>query len=132
MRFQSAIAAALLIAGPLAAQSSLSAEIDRRAKELEPKVVAWRRDFHEHPELSNREQRTGKIVADYLKSIGLEVRYPVANTGVVAILKGGRPGPVVALRADMDALPVTEEVDLPFKSTVRTSYNGQEVGVMQA
>jgi amidohydrolase len=82
--------------------------------------------------LSNRESRTGKIVADYLKSLGLEVRYPVAHNGVVATLKGGRPGGVVALRADMDALPVTEEVDLPFRSTVRTQFNGQEVGVMHA
>src|SRR3954471_1371533 len=123
---------ALLLAAPAAAQSPLAAEIDRRAKALEPQVVAWRRDFHEHPELSNRESRTGKIVADYLKTLGLEVQYPVANTGVVAVLKGGRPGPVIALRADMDALPVTEDVDLPFKSTVRTQYNGQEVGVMHA
>ena len=128
------LAALLLIsaATSLTAQSPLSLEIDRRAKEIEPKVLAWRRDFHQFPELSNREQRTGKVVADYLKSLGMEVRYPVANTGVVAILRGGRPGPVVALRADMDALPVTEEVDLPFKSTVRTQYNGQEVGVMHA
>jgi amidohydrolase len=123
---------ALLIAAPAAAQSTLAAEIDRRAKDVEPQVLAWRRDFHKNPELSNREHRTGKVVADYLKSLGMEVRYPVANTGVVAVLKGGRPGPVVALRADMDALPVTEEVDLPFKSTVRTQYNGQEVGVMHA
>jgi amidohydrolase len=123
---------ALLCAAPAAAQSTFAAEIDRRAKEVEPRVLAWRRDFHQHPELSNREQRTGKVVAEYLKSLGMEVRYPVANTGVVAVLKGGRPGPVVALRADMDALPVTEEVDLPFKSTVRTQYNGQEVGVMHA
>src|SRR3954469_9828465 len=99
---------ALLVAAPAAAQSSFAAEIDRRAKEVEPKVLAWRRDFHEHPELSNREQRTGKIVADYLTSLGMEVRYPVAGNGVVAVLTGGRPGPVVALRADMDALPVTE------------------------
>ncbi len=128
------IAAVLLVftATSLVAQSPLSAEIDRRAKEIEPQVVTWRRDFHKNPELSNREQRTGKIVADYLKSLGMEVRYPVANTGVVAVLRGGRPGPVVALRADMDALPVTEEVNLPFKSTVRTQYNGQEVGVMHA
>src|SRR5437870_8095243 len=117
----------LLLAVPAAAQAPFAAEIDRRAREIEPQVLAWRRDFHQHPELSNREQRTGKVVADYLKSLGMEVRYPVANTGVVAILKGGRPGPVVALRADMDALPVTEEVDLPFKSTARTQYNGQEV-----
>jgi amidohydrolase len=125
---------ALLIATPAAlqSQSPLAAEIDRRSKEVEPKVIEWRRDFHKNPELSNREQRTGKVVADYLRSLGMEVRYPVANTGVVATLRGGRPGPVVALRADMDALPVTEEVDLPFKSTVRTQYNGQEVGVMHA
>src|SRR3954463_11384989 len=127
------ITIALLFAPAFAAaQSSLAAEIDKRSKDVESQVVAWRRDFHEHPELSNREQRTGKVVADYLRSLGMDVRYPVANTGVVAVLKGGRPGPVVALRADMDALPVTEEVDLPFKSTVRTQYNGQEVGVMHA
>jgi amidohydrolase len=128
------ITLALLFAAPaiVSAQAPLSAEIDRRAKDVEAQVVAWRRDFHEHPELSNREARTGKIVADYLKSLGLEVRYPVAHNGVVATLKGGRPGGVIALRADMDALPVTEEVDLPFKSTVRTQYNGQEVGVMHA
>jgi amidohydrolase len=124
---------ALLAPGVIPAQaSSFAAEIDRRAKDVEANVVAWRRDFHEHPELSNRESRTGKIVADYLKSLGLEVRYPVAHNGVVATLKGGRPGGVVALRADMDALPVTEEVDLPFRSTVRTQFNGQEVGVMHA
>ena len=125
----------LLIAFPCAARAqanSLDAEIDRRAKDVESQVVAWRRDFHEHPELSNREVRTGKIVADYLTSLGLEVRRGVAHNGVVAVLKGGRPGPVVALRADMDALPVAEEVDLPFKSTVRTTFNGQDVGVMHA
>src|SRR5690349_2518434 len=102
MRF---VLIAILLAAPAAAQTTFAAEIDRRAKDLEPQVLAWRRDFHQHPELSNREQRTGKIVADYLKSLGMEVRYPVANTGVVAVLKGARPGPVVALRADMDALP---------------------------
>src|SRR6185436_1313656 len=119
----------VVLAASAGAQSiSLAAEIDRRARDIEPQVLVWRRDFHKNPELSNREQRTGKIVADYLKSLGMEVRYPVAHTGVVAVLKGGRPGPVVALRADMDALPVTEEVDLPFKSTVRTQYNGQDVG----
>src|SRR5258706_841891 len=96
------------------------------------KVVAWRRDFHQHPELGNREFRTAKIVADHLRALGLEVREKVAYTGVVGLLKGGRPGPVVALRADMDALPVTEEVDVPFKSTVRTEWNGQQCGVMHA
>ena len=114
------------------AVNPLDAEIDRRAQQVEARVVAWRRDFHEHPELSNREARTGKIIADYLTSLGLEVRRDVAHTGVVAVLKGGKPGPVVALRSDMDALPVGEEVDVPFKSTVRSTYNGQDVGVMHA
>lgn len=113
-------------------QSPLHAEIDRRARELESKAVAWRRDFHEHPELSNREFRTSKAVADHLTKLGLEVKTGVAHTGVIGILRGGRPGPVVALRADMDALPVTEEVELPFKSTAKAQYNGQEVGVMHA
>ncbi len=126
------IAAALPPGARAQAANPLDAEIDRRAQQVEAKVVAWRRDIHEHPELSNREFRTGKIVADYLTSLGLDVRRDVAHTGVVAVLKGGRPGPVVALRADMDALPVGEEVDLPFKSTVRSTYNGQDVGVMHA
>jgi amidohydrolase len=96
------------------------------------KVVAWRRDFHQHPELSNREFRTSKIVADHLRALGLEVREKVAYTGVIGVLKGARPGPVVALRADMDALPVTEEVDVAFKSTARTEWNGVMSGVMHA
>jgi len=99
---------------------------------LEAKVIAWRRDLHAHPELGNREFRTSKIVAAHLRSLGIEVREKVAHTGVVGILRGGLPGPVVALRADMDALPVTEEVDVPFKSTVRTQWCGSEVGVMHA
>ena len=95
-------------------------------------MIACRRDIHQNPELGNREFRTSKIVAEHLQKLGLEVRTGVAHTGVVGVLKGGRPGPVVARRADRDALPVTEEVDLPFKSTVKTPYNGQEVGVMHA
>ena len=128
------IALTLAIAPSLSAQSAtrLQSEIDRRAKELESKVVAWRRDIHQNPELGNREFRTSKLVAEHLQKLGLEVKTGVAHTGVVGILRGGRPGPVVALRADMDALPVTEEVDLPFKSTAKTQYNGQEVGVMHA
>src|SRR5688500_3374149 len=114
------------------ASSALAREIDRRAAQLEQKAIAWRRDIHQHPELSNREVRTSKLVADHLRSLGIEVRTGIAKTGVVGILKGGRPGPVVALRADMDALPVAEETDLPFRSTVRTTFNGQEVGVMHA
>jgi len=108
-------------------------EIAALADEVEPRVLAWRRDFHQHPELGNREFRTSKIVADHLKSLGFDaVHEKVAHTGVVGILKGGRPGPVVALRADMDALPVAEEVDLPFKSTVKTEWSGMQCGVMHA
>jgi amidohydrolase len=114
------------------AQSRLGTDIDRRVAQVESKVVAWRRDIHAHPELSNRETRTADLVAQHLRALGLEVRTGVAKTGVVAVLRGGKPGPVVALRADMDALPVTEEVDLPFASKVRSTYNGQEVGVMHA
>ncbi len=114
------------------ASSALAREIDRRAAQLEQKAIAWRRDIHQHPELSNREVRTSKLVADHLRSLGIEVQTGIAKTGVVGILKGGRPGPVIALRADMDALPVAEETDLPFRSTVRTTFNGQEVGVMHA
>ncbi len=112
--------------------SALWAEIERLAAEVEPKVIAWRRDIHQHPELSNREFRTGKLVAEHLQALGLEVETEVAHTGVVGVLRGGQPGPVVALRADMDALPVTEEVDLPFASKVKTTYKDQEVGVMHA
>jgi amidohydrolase len=116
---------------PLSAQP-LQQEIDRRAAAVSPKVVEWRRDLHRHPELSNRETRTAKVVADHLRALGLDVQTGIGGTGVVGLLRGGRPGPVVALRADMDALPVTEEVDLPFASKVRDTYNGVEVGVMHA
>ena len=107
-------------------------DLESRVAAVMPKVVAWRRDIHQHPELSNRETRTAKLVADHLQSLGLEVRTGVAHTGVVGVLRGGAKGRVVALRADMDALPVTEEVDLPFKSTARATYAGKEVGVMHA
>ncbi|MCA1585661.1 MAG: amidohydrolase [Acidobacteria bacterium] len=110
----------------------LAADIDRLTTEVLPQVVGWRRDFHEHPELGNREHRTAKIIAATLTKLGYEVKTGVAHTGVVAVLQGGKPGPVVALRADMDALPVTEQSDLPFKSTQKTQWNGQEVGVMHA
>ena len=112
--------------------SPLAADIDRVAQETLPLVVAWRRDFHQHPELGNREVRTSKVIADQLRKLGYEVTTGVAKTGVVATLRGAKPGPVVALRADMDALPVTEQVDLPFKSTVKAEWNGQQVGVMHA
>ncbi|HJW94632.1 MAG TPA: amidohydrolase [Thermoanaerobaculia bacterium] len=111
---------------------TLSQRIDEAAAKVESKVIDCRRDIHQHPELGNREKRTSALVADKLRSLGIEVRTPIAHTGVVGILRGGKPGRVVGLRADMDALPVTEQVDVPFKSTVRTTYNGQEVGVMHA
>ena len=113
--------------------SSLTAQIDSAAQALQAQIVDWRRDFHQHPELGNREFRTSAIVAAHLRKLGFdEVRTEVAHTGVVGLLKGGLPGPVVALRADMDALPVAEEVDLPFASKVRTDWNGEQVGVMHA
>ncbi|HEY7679589.1 MAG TPA: amidohydrolase [Terriglobia bacterium] len=115
-----------------AVSQDLAARVDQRLRALEPKIVDWRRDVHEHPELSNREVRTARLVAEHLKALGMEVRTSVARTGVVALLKGGKPGPVVALRADMDGLPVTEETDVPFKSRVKAEYLGQEVGVMHA
>jgi len=115
------------------AASSIAAQIDAAASAIEARVIAWRRDFHEHPELGNREFRTSGIVADHLRRLGLdEVRTEVAHTGVVGLLKGALPGPVVALRADMDALPVTEEVDVPFASKVQATWNGESVGVMHA
>src|ERR1043165_4528489 len=110
----------------------MSTDIDTAAKAVLPQVIEWRRFIHQHPELSNREFNTSKLVADKLKEFGLEVRTGIAKTGVVGILKGGKPGPVIGLRADMDALPVTERVDVPFKSTVIGEYNGQQVGVMHA
>jgi amidohydrolase len=115
------------------AASSLHAAIDAAAVAAESQVIAWRRDIHAHPELGNREVRTSGIVADHLRRLNFdEVRTGVAHTGVVGLLKGGLPGPVVALRADMDGLPVTEEVDLPFASKVRSTWNGEPVGVMHA
>jgi amidohydrolase len=110
----------------------MSTEIDAATQKIMPRVIEWRRYLHQHPELSNREFNTSKLVADELKRLGLDVRTGIAKTGVVGILKGGLPGPVVALRADMDALPVTERTDVPFRSTVKAEYNGQQVGVMHA
>ena len=115
-----------------AGAAGLAESADQKAQAVEGKVIAWRRDIHQNPELSNRETRTAALVAEHLRVLGMEVKTGVAHTGVVGILKGGRPGPVVALRADMDGLPVTEEVDLPFRSRAKGQYNGQEVGVMHA
>ena len=100
--------------------------------DIEPKVIEWRRYFHENPELSNREFNTGKKIAKHLKSLGIEVTTNVAKTGVVGILKGKKPGKVIALRADIDALPVTERTDVSFKSTVTTEFLGKQTGVMHA
>ncbi|SEW45586.1 carboxypeptidase Ss1. Metallo peptidase. MEROPS family M20D [Chitinophaga sp. YR573] len=109
-----------------------NAEVSKKADALKDQVITWRRDFHEHPELGNHEVRTSAIIAKHLQSLGIEVQTGIATTGVVGILKGGKPGPVVALRADMDGLPVTERTPVPFASKVRSTYNGQEVGVMHA
>ena len=105
---------------------------EKEYKSIEPKVIDWRRDFHQNPELSNREFNTAEKIAVHLKSLGLEVQTGVAKTGVVGILKGNKNGKVIALRADIDALPVTERNNLPFKSTVTSEFLGQEVGVMHA
>ncbi len=110
----------------------LQARLDQQAKELETKVIEWRRTIHQNPELSNREIKTGAMVAEHLKALGLKVQTGVAMTGVVGLLETGKPGPVIGLRADMDALPVTERNSLPFASKVRTTFNGQETGVMHA
>lgn len=123
----------LVLSAPIYAQSSnLKKLIDERADELESQVIEWRHWFHENPELSNREFNTSKRIAEILESFGLEVETGVAKTGVVAVLKGGKPGPVVGLRADIDGLPVVERTDVPFKSTVISKYQGKEVGVMHA
>jgi len=119
-------------AGALAAPQDPFARIDTEAAKVTAAITEIRHQIHQNPELSNREVKTAALVADYLRKLGLEVRTGVAHTGVVAVLKGGRPGPVVAVRADMDALPVTEQTDLPFASHVRATYLGQEVGVMHA
>src|SRR5258708_11097665 len=126
------VAAVLTLPSASSFAADIRADLDRLADQLEPKVIEWRHDIHEHPELGNREFRTSGMVAAQLKALGLEVRTGVAHTGIVAVVKGGKPGPVVALRADMDALPVTEEVDLPFASKVKTTWAGKETGVMHA
>jgi len=110
----------------------LQVKLDQQAKDIEAKVIEWRRHLHQNPELSNRETKTAAYIAVHLNSLGLKVQTNVAVTGVVALLETGKPGPVIALRADMDALPVTERNSLPFASSVKTTYNNQETGVMHA
>jgi amidohydrolase len=126
------VVAALGLATGGAAAQDLNARLDAAISKLEPRVIEWRRDFHQNPELSNREFRTSKIVAEHLKKLGLEVQTGVAKTGVVGVLRGGKPGPTIALRADMDGLPVIEQNELPFRSRVTTTYRNETVGVMHA
>ena len=126
------LACAGLFAFDAAAQSAVRPEVDAAARRVQADVVALRRDFHQHPELSNREQRTAAKVAEHLRALGLAPKTGIARHGVVAIIEGGKPGPRVALRADMDALPVTEQTGLPFASKVTTTFAGQTTGVMHA
>jgi amidohydrolase len=114
------------------AGGDLDARIDREAERVAPQLIELRHRVHQNPELSNRETQTAELVAAHLRSLGLEARTGIAKTGVVALLKGGKSGPLIAVRADMDALPVTEETDLPFKSTKRDTFLGQQVGVAHA
>lgn len=116
----------------VAQNAPLRNQVSLAADKIEQKMIAWRRDFHEHPELGNQEIRTAAIIAKHLQALGMEVKTGVAHTGVVALLKGGKPGPVVALRADMDGLPVIERTPVPFASKVKVQYNGKESGVMHA
>jgi len=129
----SAVAMTVLLLVSLPGLAAISDRaVEDAARAVDARVVEWRRDLHQNPELGNREFRTSQKVAEHLKSLGLEVKTGIAHTGVVGILRGGKPGPTIALRADMDALPVTEQVDVPFKSTVTTEYRGEKVGVMHA
>jgi amidohydrolase len=130
-RFDTAFVALLLSLSTANAQD-LGARLDTAIATLEPRVIEWRRDLHQNPELSNREFRTSKVVAEHLVRLGLEVQTGIAKTGVVGVLKGGKPGPTIALRADMDALPVVEQTDVPFRSRVTTTYRNETVGVMHA
>ena len=111
---------------------SISDAIVRETHAIEAQMIAWRRDIHQNPELGNNEVRTSALVAQHLKTLGYDVREGVAHTGVIGVLRGARPGPVVALRADMDALPVTEQVEIPFASRTKAIFDGREVGVMHA
>lgn len=127
------VLAPLLLAVPAGANAqAFDARIDQGVKEVSPKAIEWRHTIHQNPELGNREFETAKLIASHLRELGLEVQTEVGKTGVVGILRGGRPGPIVALRADIDALPVTEDTPFPFKSTKRGTYLGQEVGIAHA
>ncbi len=112
--------------------TKLKERVTVAADKIEPKCIEWRRTLHEHPELGNREVNTAKLIVTHLKKLGIQVQERVARTGVVGILKGGKPGPCIALRADMDGLPITEKPNVSFPSKEKSTYNGQEVGVMHA
>jgi len=120
------------IAGSRLSAQDWLGRIEAATRRVESRIIELRHTIHEFPELSNREENTARLVADHLRSLGLQVRTGIAHHGVTALLRGGKPGPVIAVRADMDALPVTETTGLPFSSKVRTTYLGQEVGVMHA
>jgi amidohydrolase len=126
------VALAALSVSSLQVQTASASDIEAAIKMVDPKVITWRRDFHQNPELSNRELRTSRIVAEHLRKLGLDVETGIAKTGVVALLRTGKPGPTIALRADMDALPVTERTEVPFRSVAKANYRGEEVGVMHA
>ncbi|WP_147653242.1 amidohydrolase [Vulcaniibacterium gelatinicum] len=132
MRLSSLPLLLALAAAPLSAAEPSGPDVAAAAQALQPKVLAWRRDIHQHPELGNREVRTAALVAAHLRKLGLEVRTGIATTGVAAVLRGGKPGPRIALRADMDALPVTERTNLPFASKATATFRGETVGVMHA
>ncbi|HEY6643135.1 amidohydrolase [Povalibacter sp.] len=132
MSFRFALCTASVLAASTAMGDVDEMPLDAAVKAVEPQVIEWRRDFHAHPELSNRETRTAEIVAKQLRALGLEVKTGIGLTGVAAVLRGAQPGPTLGLRADMDALPVTEQVDVPFKSRVTTQFRGETVGVMHA
>lgn len=130
MRFSSLSVA--ILCGFASFSSVQAQETVMISSQLEQKVIDWRRDLHQNPELSNREFRSAKVIAEHLNTLGLEVQTGIAHTGVVGVLTGGKPGPTIALRADMDALPVIEQTDVPFKSVAKSEYRGKEVGVMHA
>ncbi|MCI4645970.1 MAG: amidohydrolase, partial [Hyphomonadaceae bacterium] len=138
MKLKAGLVAFTLICGcqSVVSQSTsaqTSARVEALIEDVEPDIIAWRRDIHQNPELSNREFRTAGLVADHLRSLGMEVKTEIAVTGVVGVLHGGRPGPVIALRADMDALPILEDTGLPFASTVTAEYGfSNTVPVMHA
>ncbi len=133
MNFQSLLKISLIsLLATFSTAEAAPSSVDQLAEELEPRVIKWRRHFHQNPELSNREFNTSKTIAEHLKKLGLKVTTGIAHTGVVAVLDSGKPGPVIALRADIDGLPVIESAKLSFASKVKTTYNGNEVGVMHA